>query len=402
MFVPLRDIVFKALAVILDKHPVLSAIPMNEDSSNPYFIRLPSIDLEEAVTFIKRKEPYIPYVKDAELDQILESQHNRGFQERLGKLPFWRLLIITGSEGGSEFTAAFIFHHSLGDGTSGIVFHRDFLSALQNPSIVLSSKVLPRKEDLLPNLELLHPLPISVSQQRHVPTNLWSGEKVTIPTSSRFKSLYLCQPATRKFVKTCKEQSTTVTATIPVIVAAVLMNLIPIDFKELECTVPVSLRRWMPAPVTQDSFGVWIDAFSQYYRRENVVSFSWDEARRSRETINDYLKSDGESINVAKFKNINDMKQFFLSRVGTERGTSFDVSNLGGVRGKDIEEGSWKIGTSKLPLFPLHSRNRSPREFIEKLRESCEAYFSKKKEFQLISSPPRLPKLWRKAILTCQ
>ena len=39
-----------------------------------------------------------------------------------------------------------------------------------------------------------------------------------------------------------------------------------------------------------------------------------------------------------------DMREFFLSRVGTERGTSFDVSNLGGIRGKNIGERTWKMG----------------------------------------------------------
>lgn len=224
--IPLKDTIFKALATIIEKHPVLSTIPMNEDSPNPYFVRLPSIDLEEAVTFIKREELCNLDVKDTELDRILESQHNRGFQEHLGKLPFWRLIITTDVEVANQFTASFIFHHSLGDGTSGMVFHRDLLSALQSPSIILnSSKVFPPKKDLLSNLELLHPLPIPpIPEPRHVPTNLWSGEKVTMPTSSRFKSLYLSHAATQKFIQTCKKQSTTVTATMPVIVAAALRS----------------------------------------------------------------------------------------------------------------------------------------------------------------------------------
>lgn len=100
----------------------------------------------------------------------------------------------------------------------------------------------------------------------------------------------------------------------------------------------------MPAPVTDSSFGVWIDAFSQYHQRENALNFCWTEARKSKESIDRYLQTGGKSINVAKFKNIKNMKEFFLSRVGEERGTSFDVSNLGGMRAKEVEEGQWKMG----------------------------------------------------------
>lgn len=222
-----------------------------------------------------------------------------------------------------------------------MVFQKDFLSALQNPSPALKGNIVyPPKADLLPNLELLLPLQAPNAKPKHFSTNLWSGEKVSMPTSSHFRSLHLSPSATRDFVQACKAQSTTVTATIPVIIATMLMKLIPTDFEELECTVPVSLRRWMPAPITDNSFGVWIDAFSQYYHRSNISEFSWDEARRSKETIKEYLRTEGKSINVAKFGKIKDMREFFLSRVGMERGSSFDISNLGGMKVVDMAEGN--------------------------------------------------------------
>ncbi|CZR52955.1 uncharacterized protein PAC_02833 [Phialocephala subalpina] len=344
--VPLKDVVFKAVSAIIQKHPVLSAIPVNEDSANPYFVRLPFIDLEEAVTFLTRQSPTISGEGDIELDRILEGQHNKGFKGDFGKLPFWRLIIVTEPEEENHFIACFIFHHSLGDGTSGLVFHKDLLSALQNraSATLASSIVYSPRTDLLPNLELLHRLSIPAAKPKHIPTNLWSGEKVTMPTSSHFCSLFLSQSTTQNLVHACKANSTTVTATIPVIVATALMSNLSTNFQAVECTVPVSLRRWMPAPVTENSFGVWIDAFSQYYQRENTSEFSWNEARRSKETTDEYLKTGGESINVAKFKNIKDMKGFFLSRVGNGRGTSFDVSNLGGMKVKESDERQWKMG----------------------------------------------------------
>ncbi|KUJ18434.1 uncharacterized protein LY89DRAFT_781486 [Mollisia scopiformis] len=339
----LEDVILKAVAAVVQKHPILLAIVIDEDSPNPYFARLPSIDIREAVTFLKRETTYIKDQTDIEIDRILEDQHNKGFKTSFGKLPFWRLIIVTNSD--VEFVASFIFHHSLGDGASGLVFHKDFLAGLQDKTLALVSTVVhPRQTDLLPNLELLHPLPIQTPKPALVHANLWSGREVTMPTQSHFRSLFLSQSTSQGFVQACKSHGTTVTATIPVIMAIALMENIEASFDEVECTVPVSLRRWMPNIINEDSFGVWIDAFSQYYHRENVSTFSWDEARRSRETISEYLKSDGQCINVAKFQKIKDMREFFLSRVGKERGTSFDVSNLGGIKAGQQEGSDWTMG----------------------------------------------------------
>jgi len=85
--------------------------------------------------------------------------------------------------------------------------------------------------------------------------------------------------------------------------------------------------------------GVWIDAFSSYFPA-SVKRFDWGEARRCKEDIRRYLEKG--DVNVGKFKGIADMRSLFLSRVGKERGSSFEVSNLGSVGvGK---EGEWEMG----------------------------------------------------------
>ena len=60
--------------------------------------------------------------------------------------------------------------------------------------------------------------------------------------------------------------------------------------------------------------------------------------------INDYLESNGGKVNVAKFKQIKDMRAFFSGRIGKERFTSFDVSNLGVMKTGGQEDHGWKMG----------------------------------------------------------
>ena len=133
---------------MINRHPILSAIPIDEDSAHPYFARLPSINLEEAVTFLIRRDPLQGKNEaDIELDALLQNQHNLSFKARYGEMPFWRLIILmnprpmTGS--GVEFTASFMFHHALGDGGSGMIFHKHFLSALLSNSPPLTITTIP-------------------------------------------------------------------------------------------------------------------------------------------------------------------------------------------------------------------------------------------------------------------
>jgi len=139
-------------------------------------------------------------------------------------------------------------------------------------------------------------------------------------------------------IAACRAHGTTLTSTLPILIASALSKHIPKQFNEVECTIPVSLRRFLGVPV-EEKMGVWIDAFSTYFPRSSVQDFSWEQARHCKTAISQYLKV-GE-INVGKFKAIPDMRSFFSSRLGQKRGSSFDVSNLGSVeRGKE----DWEMG----------------------------------------------------------
>lgn len=153
----LQQIMYHAVADVVRRHPILSAIPVNEDTANPYFGRLSSIDLQRSIFFATRAESYQPILskegswEDEELDLILEIQHNINFKLDYGSQPFWRLIILqnSGTENKSlsaqklvperkvplnesnDFTACFVFHHALCDGISGLILHNALQDALE-------------------------------------------------------------------------------------------------------------------------------------------------------------------------------------------------------------------------------------------------------------------------------
>lgn len=345
----LKASIFSALAIVIERHPILSAIVVDEDSSEPHFARLDEINLEEAVTFVIRQLPQTGNSRDVELDSILEIQHNKSFKENHEALPFWRLVITTPQQRENEFVASFIFHHSLGDGASGMVFHRDFLAALSSDPLPLANNIIPpSNKALIPNLETLLPLATPAVPTPHNPSNLWSGSKIIPPTRSNFHSLTFSAKTTYHLLQACKQHNTTLTSTLPVLIASALFSILPETFTSLECTIPVSLRRFLPEPVNENVIGVFLDAFSAYYDRPLFSTpdsqFPWSEAQRSRALIGEYLKSGGEKMNVAKFKQIKDMRSFFKGRIGSERGTSFDVSSLGVMKIDGEQMQGWEMG----------------------------------------------------------
>jgi hypothetical protein len=338
----LREKIFSALSTVIQRHPILSAIPVDEDSAAPYFARLPEINLEDVVTFVTRQALYDGDGQDAELDSFLEKEHNIGFKANYGRVPFWRLIILMNLGSDIEFVASFIYHHALGDGASGVAFQKHFFSALVSAPEHLKSKVISSSSlPLLHNLELLHPLPIPPTSPSLPLSPTWTGGPISLPMKSHFQTLVLPQDLTNSLVRTCRDHQTTLTATLPVLITRILSNLLPTGPHALKCIIPVNIRRFLPpGQIADDDMGVWIDAISITYESKN--DSIWDQASISKDVISAYLASDGQRINVARMKQRGDMRAVFSALVGRDRDSSFEVSNLGVVRSEKGD--GWSMG----------------------------------------------------------
>jgi acetyl esterase/lipase len=366
----LQYLIYAALAGVIRENPILSAIPVDEESPDAYFVRLPSIDLQRSVFFIKRCQPLVvaDTGEDRELDIILQDQHNTNFKSDYGSLPFWRLLILTTPGVQNQFTASFIFHHAIGDGVSGLIFHNAFRDALE-VAYLSPSSLDPKFEHittsngalLLPPLEELHPLPIQESPTKPPTTTLkeWTGNAIHPPCKSRYKTLYLSPSSSTAFVQECKKRNLSVTSALSSLVATVLFGILPPTTEALTCIIPVNLRPWLQ--LTRDmadkAIGTYFDAFKVQQRRtnQNIQDPSstdiWPGAHETSKEITKYLTSNsspsGEPYTaVAVFKIIPDVSVIFTSTLGKDRDTAFEVSNLG-VFSASTKTGAdhlWQVG----------------------------------------------------------
>jgi hypothetical protein len=344
---PVKDYVYRACAALIAEHPVLSAIPAADDTQRPYFVRLPQIDLDQVVTSHQRQttsgtedgEP----VPDHDLQVLIEEQHNAGFS---APNAYWRLCILSDGDSERKFTAVYVFHHALGDGGSGKAFHQGFLRAL-NTAEERETKALIQSPNLplLPNIESLHSMPLSFFfltkkifqakiYSRRDP-GLWTAGPIQKPTKTRIRLLPFSKSVVTSLRDRCRKEQTTITAVLQTVIARSLFAHIPAAYSSLACTGALSCRRWLPDVISDDVMGVFVQDFEETYTRSATSpdSFPWEEARRSRQTIEAALKREGKDAGPNLLKFVNDYQQeLCLSKLGRDRDKSFEVSNIGAVR----------------------------------------------------------------------
>ena len=375
--------VYQALEAIIAQHPVLSAIPIDEDKPYTSFVRLPQIDVQRTVVFVTRKHNSQDDGDgaDSQLDEIIEEQHNTDFKEHYGELPFWRVIVLHHAETLSNFAVSFIFHHALCDGASGLAFHRAFLSALNAASehdIALTGAgsssmdpiVYPPKSPLLLSLEEFHPLPLSLTFFAktiwneffaRAPQRVWTALPITDSMAmrqTRFLSFSLSVNTTQVLLKASRTNSTSLTASIEVIIAQVLFkHLIPENYSVLVAQGAISLRRFLPQDVIDDdSLGTYVSTYKFVHQRPSddpshghlpiAEPFSWDEARRVKTAIDTELAKKGNDSVIGLLRYAGDLITFLKKKIGKEREQSFEVSNIGVFKSASNNQGDklWSIG----------------------------------------------------------
>ncbi|USP76828.1 hypothetical protein yc1106_04102 [Curvularia clavata] len=364
----LQTTIYAALANLIHRHAILSAIPVNEDLPDAYWVRLPSIDLASCVTFLTRSQSFDKSKDDQELDKILQEQHNTNFKSNYGSLPFWRVVILRDTETGLDFTASFIFHHSIGDGATGLIFHKFFRGALDaatssNESLANISTLVQSSSNvqLLPTLEELHPLPLNENPVdfRNKGLEEWTAAPIQLPCHTHYRSLYLSSASSSKFAQRCKQNSLTVTSGLQAILAHSLFDVLPQNVSALTGIIPINLRPWLNLHkgAADNAMGSFIDAIkvqtqrSHFEPNDNNPIQGLPAAHHASQAITHYLTGNpspsGEPYtSVAFFKAIPDVAAAFKSMLGTNRDAAFEVSNLGrfGDEAAEAADSQWRVG----------------------------------------------------------
>lgn len=334
----LKSVIYSALALVISRHANLSITMVGFDSSEPYFARLPYVDLDEVVTFSE-----IENILDEEgryqhvLDRFLEREHSQPWDLDV-PLPLWRLHVLQQPRDESRFVLSYMFHHAVGDTKSAVVFHQALEDALNHTlsAIEASSKVIS------PNLPLVPPLDAFIDPAREVDGNvaddpevLWTGTAQFLPARTKFRSLRFGVDDSTEILRMCKGHGVSLTAAIQAMLVTALFEKLPAEYTALRTDCPISLRDWLPAPVSALCMGILVDSFVETHQRPDLVDggkgpFAWvHDAQKTKRRIDRAVRERRGDGLLEKLAHIKDVKAWTMAKMGQPRTTSLELSNVG-------------------------------------------------------------------------
>jgi len=325
-----------ALKTLVAKHPILSAIPWDVNTTQPYFVRPRKIENEQAVTFVDYNLPPADFDWRQSVDRILEEEHNTPFEaSKSCSTPFWRLRVLKSEDIPDSFILILVFHHSIMDTKSALSLHQELEENLNQYFDSSSSRDTLFCPDtaLLPSLEDLYEFPISpsfcLSQSTYSEpsSESWTAAPQAIPVKTRFSSFLFSESETREIKVMSKLYQSSVTATLQALIAQSIFVSLPSEYTILQGDCAVSLRRFLPMPITCTSLGCYVGSLSVIYHRRQ--SFDWKEAHRTKAAIAEAVAGKGRDMQVAYLNCIPDMHAWMKQKLGKKRMGSFELSNVG-------------------------------------------------------------------------
>ncbi|GLB41856.1 hypothetical protein LshimejAT787_1004560 [Lyophyllum shimeji] len=334
---------FCALRKVMESHPALGVRLAGEHSTTSCYERLDKIYLSQVVEFSD----------SCDLKAAFEAQLLRPF-DAASTLPLWRIVVL------NDNTVCFAWHHCIGDGISGLAFHRALLAALRQggghepletdavaPSTNALISAMEATVDVTPSwrkifLEVFeHFAPGAWTRG----ASAWTGkpvENISLQTSVRLIEFPPDNVST--FLTLCRAHKATLTSGLHVLAISVLSALVSTEaekYKTISSYIPISLRGLTGA--SNDVFCEHLSAMHTYPRVNPI--FSWDEASRCASALRSCTPTSVEEVGMLKFL-FGKYAAFFKGKVGKKRQGGLEISNLGPFEASSDRAGgeTWTIG----------------------------------------------------------
>ncbi|GKT40366.1 putative alcohol acetyltransferase FCK4 [Colletotrichum spaethianum] len=348
----------------------------DEDKQAPCYVHVPRIDLSEQVQWFG---PSHPDAVDAALCKYLSFQHDQLWLH-LDQRPPWKIAVIpieTIQGSPTEIEVVYSFHHAVGDGTSGSIFHKRLLDALSNPVVISGLEadqlnfpeppVLPRPQDQLIHGRISWSYFLWELWGAFGPSWLKTKPEVTpwkartidlsMPYQTSVRILRVPAVTATELLAASRAHSMTLTPLFHALVAASLSRHLPAsEAPAFESSSAISLRRFVPAATgldvdnqmsvlvtsTDHPISEALTANIRGSRGPNFEKAVWDVAASVKRDLQDRLATLPHDDITAMLKYVSNFHEFFTTKNGCERGNSWEVSNLGAISGGTIE-GNWKL-----------------------------------------------------------
>eukprot|EP01117_Protostelium_nocturnum_P006674 TRINITY_DN2401_c1_g1_i1.p1 TRINITY_DN2401_c1_g1~~TRINITY_DN2401_c1_g1_i1.p1 ORF type:complete len:525 (+),score=159.80 TRINITY_DN2401_c1_g1_i1:125-1699(+) len=384
----LKERIRSALKNVIHRHEQLSYVLIDDNTKEPKFKLLDSFDLDGAITWNPSEN------SEESLEKLLDSQHQKRFETENKDIPLWRIVMQPVREGNVESVwIFFVFHHSFGDGTSGMIFHQSLLFFLQNEAENEEKKtvkelskpleeclvVKPGWKKMITTIASVFLLPSWIS--RAIGLSLppfWIGEasleeqsqiKIDVKKGVKNRSwiFYLDSEVVNNLKKVCKQNGVTVTALLSTLISFSVAGTFldeESDGITLRFNIPINLRRYLREPKENDQMGNFV--CGHRFQRDYVLSTSfWNICKEYNSEIhnenerNKAIEEVGMLSYIPDNQNSNDSniyyntgwEKFIRDKVNSSpssgespRSGSIELSNLGICKVKESKD--WNITSS--------------------------------------------------------
>lgn len=360
-----RSTLYHALKEVIKAHPALCVQLSGNGTGSPHFIRLPTIDLDDVVTF------------SPDTSDDYEAIFTKELANRSHGTTLWRLTVL------KDNTVIFAFHHAIGDGRSGLAFHRSLLHALNAIPIgrpVDATAVVKTPLDIVlaePAERILDvPVPFSTLfwmclERRVLPrswvaaTSAWTGLPCSLEVHSRthVRLHTITAPDAKLLLTLCRKNGCTLTGWLHTLAVYILSGIVhklnaatmgDQRFTSLSVIMAFDIRpivgcseQTISTQSSTHAHHVPLLEASCAFPPTNA-SFPWTAARELSQSLTGYRAKWKESLGLLRFLyRRGDPARFMLRELGQKRDHSLALSNLGRFSVGPDDAGdktAWSIG----------------------------------------------------------
>lgn len=386
---PVQAVVEGALGRLILRLGGLRVGIIKEDTNQASFVSAASMDLRDFIQW-----EVVAESSQAQLDaRVLGATKGRLEQlwPDVASRPPWKLLVVqNGASAPGEVVLDLVFavHHALADGKSTMIFHTGLLRELNSdspPPAELKNHVLSfdRPPVLAPPQEELIQFKIGWIfflktlwnefgpswLQGTPPVEPWGGKVITLEPHRLNLRLISIEPEVVKgLVAACRAHGATLTALLHVLVLASVARRVPAEVAPaFSSNTPIGLLPWATSPP-----GVDMDLKSALSVLNTTAKKMWDadtvaDLRRRLREADDGLEDDliwplaatwraEMKQKLASLPNddacglmdyVTDWQKRWEGRIGQRRDSTWEVSNVGLIKGTaDEGQGGWTIQRS--------------------------------------------------------
>lgn len=337
-----------ALRQCVHRHPQLSCTVADRETASPYYKACARLDLSQHVQILQQCDGRngVKSVEEA-LPAILDS---------IGPsfIPAWKITVIPFSH--QRCFVGFSFSHSLGDGMSGIAFHRTFLGALQEPGVEKDPIYAPTLQQLDPPFDTSTTLPISwsfllrpllgVILPKRIATlfgfgdmvlpGTWTGSRVFYDSKSHrtcIKTLSIDGATVKEALRICRTHQGKLTGLLHQLIIDALSESLAQCGGIHNLAARTALNMRGAVGKSNDEMGNFISAVTQIHAikkssgSEVFHEVDWTSVRAVTEDLAAATKElRDQPLGLLRY--LNDVRSWLLSQLGERRDCSYEVSNL--------------------------------------------------------------------------